>query len=294
MERNRTIDLVKLIAAICVSLIHLSVSMPEMYLDNDYTLVANYIGRFAVPFFFLTSGYYVTNYQKALVKTIKLYTLFMSLILVANVVLMPFGLGVYGSIKWYFFSYAAILVLLSPKNKTWWSIVFVASIVYNVTVNMMPIDPAISFGGMEVQNNAIVYAALFIIGNKLRSQNLKVIDNKLGYILLTLGFIMCIYNGLYGMSNQFHLFSQLTAFIIFTGAMIASVEKPSKFALYSEDIFIYHCLFLFIPNAIGLQSFFILCVCAILIPFLSIYMGKLIRYIDQKYWSGYVFKNSSI
>lgn len=294
MIRNSTIDTVKLFAAIGVMLIHLSISMPENYVTNDYTLAAYYIGRFAVPFFFITSGYYVTNYQKALIKIMKLYVFFMCLSVIANIILLPFNLSVFGAIQWYFIAYASLLIILAPKNRLWWNIVLVSSVVYNIVVNFLLIDLNSTLGGIELHNNAIVYAMLFIIGNKLRTQDFTKIDKRVGYGLLILGLIMSIYNALYALYDQFMLFSQLSAIIIFLGAMISATNKRTSFAIYSEDIFLYHCLFLFIPKLLTTQSLLLFYIYMGIIPVFCVYTGKLFRYLDEKYWSGYIFKKSAL
>lgn len=87
LNRSYSIDIFRFIGACAVVLLHVSYGN----LTNEVVLLLCWIGRWAVPFFFIVSGYffyhnYVRHGDKALVNTLKKL---LAIILVANLVYLP-------------------------------------------------------------------------------------------------------------------------------------------------------------------------------------------------------------
>lgn len=94
MRRNNTIDLMRLVCAVFILFIHVPLC------GNDSALIIQ-IGRFAVPFFLLVSGYYVTpeSANKQLKSVLKLTGVTLVLYSVLNSVCS--ALGGYGAFAWF-------------------------------------------------------------------------------------------------------------------------------------------------------------------------------------------------
>lgn len=131
-NRNETIDLLKFIFSICIIMIHAQLFKSQQIL---YSTITMGLARIAVPFFFITSGYYF--YQKVylkqdvrsyFMKIIKLYLVFELIeVLIYTIPLLPtiqkYGVLPYlwkimsvglGGIYWYLISLILSLLILLP------------------------------------------------------------------------------------------------------------------------------------------------------------------------------------
>lgn len=131
-RRNQTIDLLKFIFSICIIMIH-----TQLFKSNDiaYKTITMGIARLAVPFFFITSGYYFyqrihtyQNIKSYFIKIIKIFIVFEIIEILLYTIpllsmiqeygflrylwrIMSVGLG---GVYWYMISLLLSLIILLP------------------------------------------------------------------------------------------------------------------------------------------------------------------------------------
>lgn len=131
-KRNQSIDLFKFIFSICVIMIH-----TQLFKNNNiaYITITMGLARLAVPFFFITSGYYFyqkldlqKNVKSYFIKNIKIFVIFEKLEVIFYTVpllsiIQKYGIFVYlwrilstglGGAYWYITSLIFSLLILTP------------------------------------------------------------------------------------------------------------------------------------------------------------------------------------
>ncbi len=284
MKRNSAIDILKIISATGVVFIHASCYKMETLPLVGVSLFANYIFRFAVPFFFICSGYYVTDNKKGLYSVAKLYAIYLLLYKMCSFVYVVNGEVGITSIAWYFEAYLIILILTFSKNKNWNTIIFTSSIMFNIATGHTPIPIDIPFK----ENGFLTYLWLFQLGQifKYKKINLYKLER---YLLLGCTILMSIANGLILHVDQFYMYNMLLAIILFVSCINMNIKLRINIANISTDIFLFHTFFvgLKIPFSNHYQLFFPIYVSLIIIA--SLLCGKILRNISINYCEGKLY-----
>lgn len=286
MTRNQSIDFFKLFAAVSVVMIH-----SAFFLDGELPLsginqFGFYFGRFAVPFFFICSGYLLHNNDRALLNVTKLYIIYATMYGIVNFFYLNiFSQRVIG-VVWYFTSYMLILVLTQKKTKNWTFFLFLISILYLILSGhtFIPYNSPLFI----IDNNAINFLWLFIVSGYIKKIDYKV-STHLRIPLLIICLIVILFNGLVLHFEQYELFNMLLALILFISIKDLNITSKRDFSHFSTDIFVFHGFFLAleIPFGIYKDQFFFLIIGMIVLA--SIASGHLLRFFSTRYFEGKLY-----
>ncbi len=274
--RNYTIDYIKILAAFAVVMIHTTDFNQTLNLINLDPL--NDVFRFAVPFFIISSGYFVKDNYKSLVGIVKLYTL----TIVTYGLLGVFNLPRTMFIQWYLPAMMVILVLTNNRNKYWTSSLIFASLAFDLlTGRFLVIGPIIE---TSVRSNFITFLWVFILGRYIREHNIKFKSKAINILLLIIAGLLCYLNILIE-GQQYYILAKLTAVIIFIASFGFYSYLPRIFRNLSLDLFLYHWIFLPLKPYFTIDSYinffkyyFVVCI-------LAVCLGVFVRSIDRKFFN---------
>ncbi len=283
--RNYTIDYIKVIAAIGVVMMHTTAYAPDYYDFNQYTLFINYVLRFAVPFFILTSGYFVRDNTRALVSMTKLYVLYLVVYkFFAILVQTPNQLPPVQMISWYFPAMLIILVITSNRSRWWTAFLIIISLFFDaITGRLGFIEPLIQ---VEVRSNALTFLWVFLLGRMFYETGFKIKSRFTCFLLLIIGAVLCLFNGII-MRDQYVILPELTAIILFTAGLTLRMPTMPRFMRgISMDLFIFHGVFLplkfyFDTDSVSGYALYIIAVCLC-----AAITGATLRYLDKKFLGG--------
>ncbi len=294
-QRNLSIDLVKVFASISVVFIH--TRLYGIGYEGVGTEFFQFFGRFAVPFFILCGGYYykgknLNTFNDILKKMVLFYILYY----IINTIVYPlFGLEAKAYIKWYFYSYATLLLLAKKQNFRWLVILFIISFTWILAVGDVidQFDPLKDMDYYEEfivrGNSAIVYLYLFITGIWLRKVTIN--PNKLlGSILLAIAVIMIGLSATKFHYNQYEIYNSIVALLLLLATIQLPIYTTKNLKDYYFDIFMYHCLVLpFSYLIVKPATLFAYLSFSMLTIIFALALAKIIKYFDKKCLDGILY-----
>ncbi len=278
-QRNSTVDLIKLFSAFAVIAIHLSVILGQ----EDSFLFTGF--RFAVPFFILTTGYYTKNKDNTINRFMKHYVFLVIIYLFPNIIFKGLFNYSVGFIRWYYPAILIMLVSLNTQNKKWIAFMFSLSIFFNVLAGHVGfgIHPTGSYEQYFTTNGAMTYLWLFVVGQYLTKVNFEDKSKILGVLIIVCSFLLSIINGLTWKLEQFMLFNHVLAITIFIGTQMATTNIKNPFPTWSFDMFIYHGIFLFIPQMIYPPIANYPVIYTLILSIISIICGSIMRRLNYNF-----------
>ncbi len=272
-SRNYTIDYIKIFAAFAVVMIHTTDFSRSLNLVNLNPL--NDVFRFAVPFFIISSGYFVKDNYRSLVGIAKLYALTMVIYGILGALQLPRNM----SIQWYLPAMMIILVLTNNRNKYWTAFLVFCSLSFDlVTGRFLVVGPIIE---TTIRSNFITFLWTFILGRYIREHNIKFKSKTINILLLLIASLLCYMNILIE-GQQYYIVAKLTGVIIFIASFGFHSYLPKILRNLSLDLFLYHWIFLPLKPYFTMDSYinyfkfyFVVCI-------LAVCLGVIVRYIDRK------------
>lgn len=286
-NRNYTIDYIKIIAAIGVVMIHTTAYALNTYPLEGLSHFFNTLPRFAVPFFIISSGYFVKDNMKSLISITKLYVFVTVMFSISDPIAKHYFGHTGSPIKWYLPAMMIILVLSANKSKKWTIFLFTTSILYNLALGRLGLfEPLIV---SNATSNWITFMWIFLVGRYLHDIDYKINNRVINYLLFLIGFVLSIINGLiHGM--QYYFFAQFIAIIIFVPCLgTKSPKMPPIMKGLSMDLFIFHGIFLPIKLSFEMTTVFEISVCVVIISICCAITGYLVRMFDQKVLGGIIY-----
>ncbi len=239
MKRNYKLDFLRFISAIAIVIIH--VNTDYMNLNENNLIVKNFFQygmRFAVPLFFLISGYLYfksSNKNKIILKNLKIYIYISILYILLNYIVKLLGVDLLISPIFWFFEVLIILQILfldSNKTKNLLLITF-SIIIYFFT------EPEI-----RLIKLTIPFIPIFYIGSLLRMLDFnKFKSNYLALISLSFFLILSYLNIMIFNLGQYNYLTHIIAILLFLSVMLLDFDFKEKSFYYSSlDIYLYHSI----------------------------------------------------
>lgn len=299
---NNRINNVKFIAAIFVITTHLNVAFVNGTDFEMFNVFFRYIGRFAVPYFLIISGYFWMEKHKSetIKKMLMLQFIFTILVAIEEAVFS----GIFEnyrqifSIHWYLPTVSLIMLVALFVKKENYIYLFIAT--FMIANGIIIFNLEISHESYILFFDFLRYGYMFYFGYilKLLMNNPKFANNisKFSYIFLASTIAFQIFNALNNgyNYNQTSLVQFLFTVPLVLFAIVPNNDKAFKYNKYSLDMFLYHILIvslfayfnstyilITVTDVKYLTCIYIIEV-LITVP-LSIMFGKLLRYIDNKY-----------
>lgn len=293
-ERNITLDIIKIIAAIGVVFIHTPLE-PNMY-ASDKTATVIFALRFSVPFFIISGGYFYKGKNlNPVYSLLKLYIVLIGLRFLFNV---AFYQQLEGAIRqstyWYFITYSTILILTKNQNKFWLSFLFFISIFWNLMTghifqDFAPLTNADFYSGLKVSNNnTLTYLSLFILGIGMRHLPIQKIGRPVAIITLIVTVLLIIGNGFIFHYNQSHIFNFMIAVLLMVIGLNIPIYSNLPLRTIYLDLFVYQILVIpVVGMLVGYvtpsTSFVIYTIVSILSCFACLLVAYIVRLIDNKF-----------
>ncbi len=234
--RNYKLDSLKFFSAIVIVLIHTNSLAPSVRETDIYTFL-NTVTRFAVPLFFVISGYLYVSSSNKLKIIYRNFVLWLSLTVlyaVINAIISPFVDFTYMNIFWFMKVLVILQVLTLWNNRLWYSIVMIISIGLNLLVTFE----------LQIISLTLPFIPLFIVSMHLNNHQFnKLKSNWLGISVLVVAIIIQIVNGLFIHKGQYDYLMSITAILIFIGVMVLDV-RFKKYNVYNTSfaLYIYHII----------------------------------------------------
>ncbi|WP_448214111.1 acyltransferase [Colwellia sp. MEBiC06753] len=275
--RNSTIDFARLIAAFFVITLHVGYYQDVSYIFGE---VARLSGRWAVPFFFVVSGYFIGSQEKENECHLQAFRV-IKIFIISSVMYLPYcllkdpiyleSISIKGFVKygtyfhlWFLSSFAIGLLSFQVLHKTYQSSLLIVSIglilAYLITDIASYLETENFFRNFHGTIRHSMSLAFIIVGYKIARYEIE----RLPHTRLLLMTIFCIFLAYFiepfvvewligsdTMKRQFPAFTALVTISIMLICLKISI-KDSIFSeagkKYSLGIYLVHPLFLHIFN----------------------------------------------
>ncbi|HEX2935707.1 MAG TPA: acyltransferase [Bacteroidales bacterium] len=244
MSRKNGIDLFRLIAAFFVMFLHTSYGN----LNNDIASYIRLSGRWAVPFFFMCSGYFLNNRISETGKLTfgsieKNMVTLISLLIVTSIVYLPLHFLTTGT--WY--SCKAELLFCG----TWWHLWFISSLLFGyITITYFF---AINKSKWLLPLSVIIALFAIVADSYDNFFGLRINYDELARFLLSIPFM---YLGLNISKTRFYKVNiAVIAFLATLGYMLQIAEAQMFYQLFGYDKYTHQFLFGSILMAVSLFLF---------------------------------------
>ncbi len=240
MKRNNNIELMKFISALGIILIHTGNFYRKIGgVDDQLFYFLTYTLRFAVPLFFMFSGYfYYTSKNKA--KSIKsnatYYFLMLTIYGAGTFIAQQLGFIElrFMTIFWFFQVLTVSQILTYCTNTIWNIILFIIVLLPRLNPNYSAVD----------DYSFLVFGLAFLIGYMYSKFKLSARLPKSNiYMIIALPFILI--NPLKLHLGQWENLEFITATIVFIATLQATKQvKPRKIYSKSLELYLFHMIFL--------------------------------------------------
>lgn len=256
MKRNINFELIKFISAIGVIIIHYTA-----YIDTKVVVTEplNLLFRFAVPIFFMVSGYFYSNKTKSVFKNLKVYIALFIIygIFITNI------LGIAYTFIWFMGALTAIQFLtLKVNNKKRKQVVFITSLMLYIVFKYVLGHGANHDNIFKTSiNDVILMLPVFTFGMLLREYDVKIKTNNILVIIIVI--VLEVINVFTLKANQTDLFQYLMAVLLFISLKdinFAWIKKYEiiltlSFYIYISHIFVIGITETFTTNIINSATF---------------------------------------
>lgn len=242
---NPTIELIKFVSAIAVVAIHYTQIMAKLGIELETYEELIFMARFAVPIFFIISGYLFSFNSKSVYLNLKCYFIVFGIYSLIIMPALPYSTY---SVIWFLSVLATIQIIHIVLRKLpieWIFVVGIMTYVFITRVFYFEVayswdDPVITSISM-----AILMLPLFSFGILVKKRNLKI--SKLGNTMLVATIIMLFLNSQTLQKGQTSLFQFIMAGILFLTTyhrFFNLSEKLIKVTKTSFEVYIFHYMIL--------------------------------------------------